>query len=541
MKNYRPAFLLALAGNVLLAAALAVFWWSSLHTGPAAIPQSGPPGMMQQAIAAIKKLGMNVMPASGQPEAMQPASSATPAISPGETPLVPIQISPQRLQSIGVKHGRVARKTVDDEVRTAGNVAVDETHLAYVQVRFSGYIQKVFADATYQHVTKGQPLFTIYSPDIAATEREYVVALQNHKELAHSSVPGVASGAASVLEASLDRLKQWQVPDSEIARLEATGEVQQEIEIDSPVSGYITERHAFPSTAVQPDMRLYALADLSTIWVNAQVFQSDLGRIKVGAPAAITLDTYPGRALTGRVDLVYPDVDMTTRTARVRIILNNPDGTLSPGMFVRVALKMPLGAQLIIPSSGVLQSGNRQIIFVDHGNGSLEPREVQLGARVGDDFIVLKGLKEGEEIITSANFLIDSESQLQAALGSFTPPPSGAGAALAMNAVKANLELTSQPDPPRKGSNVFRVKLRDANGNAISGADVSVTFTMAAMPAMGMAAMRTAVSLADKGNGLYEGSGQLGSGGTWQVTMVAQKNGQTLASKQVSVNATGGM
>ena len=241
------------------------------------------------------------------------------------------------------------------------------------------------------------------------------------------------------------------------------------------------------------------------------------------------------------MDFIYPDVDMTTRTARVRIILDNPDGTLSPGMFVRVALKMPMGAQLVIPASGVLQSGNRQIIFVDHGNGYLEPREIQLGARVGDDFIVLKGLKEGEEIITSANFLIDSESQLQAALGSFTPPPSGAGAASAINAGKANLDLTSQPSPPRKGSNVFRVKLTEANGAAISGASVSVTFFMAAMPAMGMAAMRTAVSLSDKGNGLYEGSGQLGSGGTWQVTMVAQKNGQALASKQISVNATGGM
>jgi RND family efflux transporter MFP subunit len=539
MKNYRPAFLLALAGNVLLAAALAVFWWSSHH---AEMAQSGLAGATQQGIAVMKKLGIDVAPASGQPEAIaSQTNSSPPAIAPGETPLVPIQISPQRLQSIGVKHGRVERKTVDDEIRTAGNVAVDETHLAYVQVRFSGYIQKVFADATYQHVTKGQPLFTIYSPDLAATEHEYVVARQNQKQVAHSSIPGVASGAASLLEAAVDRLKQWQVPDSEIARLESSGEVQQELEIDSPVAGYITERHAFPSTAVQPDMRLYAIADLSTVWVNAQVFQSDLARVKVDAPAAITVDTYPGRALSGRVDFIYPDVDMTTRTARVRIILDNPDGTLSPGMFVRVALKMPMGAQLVIPASGVLQSGNRQIIFVDHGNGYLEPREVQLGARVGDDFIVLKGLKEGEQIITSANFLIDSESQLQAALGSYAPPPSGAGAASAINAMKATLELTSQPNPPRKGSNVFRVKLSDVSGAAISGADVSVTFSMAAMPAMGMAAMRTAVSLSDKGNGVYEGSGQLASGGTWQVTMVAQKNGQTLAGKQTSVNATGGM
>jgi Cu(I)/Ag(I) efflux system membrane fusion protein/cobalt-zinc-cadmium efflux system membrane fusion protein len=166
---------------------------------------------------------------------------------------------------------------------------------------------------------------------------------------------------------------------------------------------------------------------------------------------------------------------------------------------------------------------------------------VELGSRVGDDFIVLKGLKAGEQIVTSANFLIDSESQLQAALGSFVPPPPGAGAASAMNATQANADLSSDPTPPHKGSNVFRLKLADAKGAPISGAEASVTFFMPAMPAMGMAAMRTPVTLSDKGSGLYEGSGDLGSGGTWQVTIVAKKNGQTIASKQMSVNATGGM
>ena len=517
MKNYRAAFLLAVAGNILLAAALAAFWWYSHASGRAVPAASG---------------GLTMT----RPRDSQPSAPAA-----AEAPLVPVEISAQRLQSIGVKHGVVERKTVSNDISTAGNIAVDETQLAYVQLRFSGSIQKVFVDATYQFVRKGQPLFTIYSPDLVATEREYIVARQNHKEVAQSTVPGVASGAASLLEASLERLRQWQVPESEISRLESSGEVRQEIEIDSPVSGYITERRAFPSTAVQPDTRLYAIAGLSTVWVNAQVFQSDLAQVKVGAPATVTVDTYPGRPLAGRVDFIYPDVDMATRTARVRIILANPDLGLSPGMFVRVALKVPMGTQLVIPSSGVLQSGTRQIIFVDHGNGSLEPREVQLGPRVGDDFIVLKGLKEGEQIITSANFLIDSESQLQAALGAFAPPPPGAGGASAVNAAKTNMELTSQPDPPRKGSNVFRVKLSESSGAAISGASVSVTFFMAAMPAMGMAAMHTAVSLADQGNGLYEGSGTLGSGGTWQVTLTAQKNGQTIASKQISVNATGGM
>jgi hypothetical protein len=210
-------------------------------------------------------------------------------------------------------------------------------------------------------------------------------------------------------------------------------------------------------------------------------------------------------------------------------------------MFVNVALKVPMGRQLVIPASGILQSGTRQIAFVERSDGYLEPREVDLGPRIGDDFIVLKGLKAGEQIVTSANFLIDSESQLQAAIGSFVPPPPGAGAASAMNAPQANVELTSEPNPPNKGSNVFRIRLTDANGSAISGAEVSVTFFMPAMPAMGMAAMRTSVALSDKGNGVYEGSGALGSGGTWQTTILAKKNGQTIASKQLSVNATGGM
>jgi len=469
------------------------------------------------------------------------ASTATPPPASVEPPLVPVQISAQRLQSIGVKIGNVERKLVEDEIRTTGTVAIDETKLAYVQVRYSGYIEKVFADATYQYVRKGQPLFTIYSPDVAATEREYLVAKQNHQQLAQSTVPGVASSAASLLDAASERLKHWGVPQQEIARLESTGQVQQELEFDSPVSGYITERNALPSVAVQPETRLFTVADLSSVWVQAQVFQNDLGRVKLGDPATLTVSTFPGRTFRGRVDFIYPQLDADTRTAKVRIVSLNSDVQLKPGMFVDVALKVPMGRQLVIPASGILQSGIRQIAFVERSDGYLEPREVELGTRVGDDFVLVKGLKEGEQIVTSANFLIDSESQLQSALGSFVPPPPGAGAASAMNAPQVNAELTSQPNPPNKGNNVFRIRLTDASGSPISGAEVSVTFFMPAMPAMGMAAMRTPVALSDKGNGVYEGSGVLGSGGTWQTTILAKKNGQTIASKQLSVNATGGM
>jgi RND family efflux transporter MFP subunit len=517
MKTYRTGFLLAVIGNGLLAIALIALW---LHF------RAGRPIVDAPAKQAD----------SAAQDSMTTSITAPPAST--EAPLVPVQISPQRLQSIGVKTGTVERKSVADEILTTGNVAVDETRLAYVQVRFSGYIQEVFADATYQYVRKGQPLFTIYSPDLVATEREYLVAKQNQQQVAQSTVEGVAFSAASLLDASAERLKQWGVPQKEIARLESTGQVQQELEVDSPVSGYITERNALPSVAVQPEMRLYTIADLSTVWVQAQVFQNDLERIRVGAPATLTVNTYPGRTFTGRVDFIYPQVDMDTRTAKVRVVFSNPGLQLKPGMFVNVSLKVPMGIQLAIPASGVLQSGSREIAFIERSDGYIEPREVQLGSRVGDDFVVLKGLKAGEQIVTSANFLIDSESQLQAALGTFVPPPPGAGPA---STPQGNLELSSDPSPPRKGSNVFRVNLTDASGAPISGAEVNVTFLMPAMPAMGMASMRIPVTLGEKGNGLYEGSGQLENGGTWQVTILAKKNGQLIATKQLSVNATGGM
>ncbi|MGH8132707.1 MAG: efflux RND transporter periplasmic adaptor subunit [Steroidobacteraceae bacterium] len=437
--------------------------------------------------------------------------------------------------------GEVESRHVADRILTTGNVAVDETQLAYIQARFSGYIQKVFVNATYQYVRKGQPLFSIYSPALVSTERELLVARHSQQQLAHNSDPDVGRDAASLVTAAAERLKQWNVPQREIERLEASGQVQQDLEIDSPVSGYVTEREALPNKYVQPDTRLYTVTDLATIWVFAQVFQSDLGRLKLGDVATLSVDAYPGRTFSGRVDFIYPDIDMTTRTARVRLTFRNPDLKLVPGMYVNVALEVPVGEHLVIPAAGVLQTGTRQIVFVDRGAGSLEPREVQLGGRVGDQFIVLKGLAVGEKIVTSANFLIDSESQLQAALGTFTPPPPGAGTAAAVNVPQAKVELSTEPDPPRKGSNLIRVKLTEGNGLPVAEAQVTATFFMPAMPAMGMAALRVRMTLQDKGNGLYEGSGQLQSGGTWQVTILARKNGQVVATQQLSVSATGGM
>ncbi|HKV80584.1 MAG TPA: FixH family protein [Candidatus Sulfotelmatobacter sp.] len=456
--------------------------------------------------------------------------------------LAPVQLSPQRLQAIGVTTALVELRQMDDQLRLPGNVDINEQQVSYVQTRFPGWIQKVFANATYQYVRKGQTLFTIYSPDLVSTEQEYLLAKQNQKSFSQDMHGTALKEGDWLVQAASDRLRQFAVSPGQIAKLEQGGKVEHDIEVESPVSGYITERNALPNQYVQSDTKLYTIADLSTAWVYANVAQNDVGRLKLGNSATVNVDAYPGRKFAGRIDQILPQVDPMTRTVRVRLVFANPGVVLKPGMYVNVSIDVPLGRRLVIPSSGVLQAGTRQIAFVDHGQGYLEPREVEIGPRVDDHSVVLKGLRKGERVVSSANFLVDSEAQLQAAMGSFAPPP-GAGAAAAMNAPsqQIGIDLSTDPTPPHKGANTVRVKLTGVDGNAVAGAQTTVTFFMPAMPAMGMAAMRVGETLSEKGNGVYEGPLQLQTGGTWQVTVTVQRNGQTVASKQLSLSATGGM
>ncbi len=478
------------------------------------------------------------------PQATSQATTVANSTMEGSAPaLTPVQLSPQRLQAIGVTTAVVEWRTVNDELRVPGNVDINEQQLSYVQTRFPGWIQKVFANATYQYVHKGQPLFTIYSPELVSTEQEYLLAKQNQQAFAGDMHGTAVKEGDWLVQAASERLQQFAVPHSAITSLEQGGKVQRDMEIESPVSGYITERNALPNQYVQADTKLYTIADLSTVWVYANVAQTDVGRLKPGNPATVTVDAYPGRHFAGRIDQILPQVDPTTRTARVRLVFSNPGVVLKPGMYVNVTIAVPLGRQLVIPSSGVLQAGTRQIAFIDHGQGYLEPREIEVGPRIDDQVLVIKGLRKGERIVSSANFLVDSEAQLQAAIGSFAPPPPNAGAAASMNAPaqQIGIDLSTEPSPPRKGANTVQVKLTAADGKPVAGAQVTATFFMPAMPAMGMAAMRAVATLTDKGNGLYEGPLQLETGGTWQVTVTVQRDDQTIATKQLSINAMGGM
>jgi RND family efflux transporter MFP subunit len=516
--NYRNAFRLALLMNFVLLVPLASWWWRSQKHNAENHP------VISSAASAIS-----------QPVA---DSDSTPR---SEAPLVPVTLTPQRMQSIGVKLGTAQFKQVNAELRVTGTVDVDERRVAYVQTRFPGWVREMYANATYQYIRKGQPLFTIYSPELVTTEQEYLLARKTSESLKTSTIGGVSTGAETLLSAARERLAQWQVPASEIEKLETTGKAITDLTFNSPVSGYVTEKNALPNMYVQPETRLYTVADLSTVWVHAQVFQTDLGKVKPGDPAEVSVDAYPGKIFRGRVDSILPQLDVNTRTARVRLVFPNPGLKLKPGMYVNVLLKNPLGRQLVVPASSIFHSGTRQLVFVSHGDGRFEPREVQAGLQVGEQVIITKGIRGGDAIVTSANFLIDSESQLQAAAGAFVPPPPGAGGAAAMNSPAADVELTTEPSPPRKGSNIFRVKLSGNGGSPIAGAQVIVTFYMPAMPAMGMSAMKKTINCSDKGGGLYEGTGDLGSGGTWQVTVTAQQNGRTIDSKQLAINVTGGM
>jgi multidrug efflux pump subunit AcrA (membrane-fusion protein) len=524
---YRQAFFVASAACIALAAGAGYLLLYRNHPVPAS--QSSDPVVARGPVA----------PASSTPQSTAPPTA--------EPQLGPIQISPQRLQQIGVTTAVAQMKAVNDKLIVPGNVDMDEQSLSYVQTRFAGWIQNVYANATYQYVKKGQRLFTIYSPDLVSTEQEYLLAKQNQKAFAPNPHGIAAQEGGWLLDAAEERLRQFGVPAPEIAALEQSGKVQRDIAVESPASGFIIERNALPNAYVQPDTKLYTIADLSTVWVYANVFQDAVGRLRPGDPAQVTVDAYPRRTFNGRVDQILPQVDATTRTVRVRLIFRNPGVVLKPGMYVNVGIDVPLGKQLVIPTSAVLQSGSRTIAFIDHGDGNLEPREIQTGPQFDDSAVVLKGLQPGDHIVSSANFLVDSEAQLQAALGSFAPPQQTANPQSAQSNGSSSqpqqikIEMTTDPSTPQKGKNTVSIKLTGADGKLVDGVQVSAMFFMPAMPAMGMSAEHASAALSAKGRGVYAGPLELDSGGTWQVTVTVQRSGATVATRKFTVDATGGM
>lgn len=331
-----------------------------------------------------------------------------------------VKISPQKQQLIGVRFGTVELLPVRKTIRAVAKLTYDETRIAHVHTKFEGWIDQVFVDYVGKLVRKGQPLFSIYSPELVSTQREYLVALKGKKYLGDAPYPEVSAGALSLAEATRERLRLWDITDEQIKKLEETGQVARTLTFYSPIDGFVLERKAYENVRVTPDMDLYTIADLSTIWANAEVYEYEAPAVSVGQEATMTLTGLPGISFRGRVAYIYPQVDSQTRTLKVRLDFDNADFRLRHDQYANVNIEVDLGRQLVVPEEAVLDSGTEQIVFVAREGGTFEPRKVQLGGKVDDRFIILSGLKPGEKIVTSGNFLIDSESRLKSAMGAMS-------------------------------------------------------------------------------------------------------------------------
>lgn len=327
-----------------------------------------------------------------------------------------LTIAPERLQTIGVRFEEAARRSLARTIRTVGRVEIDERRLARVNIKFEGWIEDLRVSAIGDHVQQHQILFTIYSPDLVATQEEYLLALQGMRELGTSEFPVVARGAKDLLEATRRRFQLWDITEDHIQDLERTGEVLRTLPIHSPIRGTVLKMEARAGTHVTPGTELYMIADLSRIWIMADIYEYELPLIHIGQLATVTLSYDPETQLTGTVGFIYPTLDPQTRTAKVRFEVKNPQEKLKPGMYANVNLTIPLGTRLAIPRDAVLKTGERQIVFIHHGGGTLEWRNVKLGVQAGDWVEVLEGVKAEDHVVTSANFLIDSESQLKSAV-----------------------------------------------------------------------------------------------------------------------------
>ena len=383
--------------------AAAIVWLMSL---PAVLPA-----------ADSRQDDMADMPEMGKTEGKKPVPVKKPVGTepPDESTGGPgiVTIPPDRLQTIGVKYEEVARRPLEKVIRTVGRVAVNERKLAKVTIKFHGWIEQLFVSATGDHVKKGQSLFTIYSPDLVASQEEYLLALQGRKQMGESEVPEVARGSKDLLEATKRRFQLWDVTDDHIRELEKTGKVLKTLPIHSPITGTVIKKEAVAGAHVEPGQELYTIADLSHVWILADIYEYELSFVKAGQKAAVTLTYDPGTVLTGQLSFIYPTLDAKTRTAKVRFELDNPEEKLKPDMYANVELRVNLGTRLAIPQEAVIESGQKQVVFLHHGGGKLEPRLIKTGVKTGEWSEVLEGLTEGEHIVTSANFLIDSESRLK--------------------------------------------------------------------------------------------------------------------------------
>ena len=338
-----------------------------------------------------------------------------------------VQISPEKQQLIGVKIGTAEMKPLEKVIRTVGRVDYDEKRIVTVSPKIGGWIEDLYVDFTGKFVRQGEPLLTIYSPELVTTQEEYLLALRAKRDLKKSPFPEVAGSGDSLVDSAKRRLKLWDITDEQIKALEESGQSKKTLTLYSPFSGFVLEKTASKGMNVMPGMALFKLADLSVVWLIADIYEYELPFVRVGQQAAVQLSYLPGETFTGKAIYIYPALDPNTRTAKVRFEFSNAQGRLKPEMFANVEIKIRLGQKLTVPEGAVIDTGIRQMVIIDKGSGYFEPREIKVGAKVEDYYEVTKGLKAGERVVTSANFLIDSESKLKEAMAGVGSAHAGHG------------------------------------------------------------------------------------------------------------------
>lgn len=324
-----------------------------------------------------------------------------------------VRIDADMARSLGVTWATAELGPMRREIRTTGNVIFDETRLSTITPRIGGFVEELHVDFVGQNVRSGQPLLEIYSPELVAAQEELLAAVRLERQLALSSAPGVGARTGSLIEASRRRLLLWDISPAQIQQLEETGEVRRTMTLHAPSTGFVVEKDVQAGASVQAGQALYHLADLSEVWVEADIYEQDLQHVRSGEPAEIELGAFPGERFTGRVGYVYPDVRPETRTGRVRIQLSNPGGRIKPGMFATVYLDTPgVERALLIPRDAVMRTGTRDLVFVQQEPGVYEARDVRVGDASDDRVQILSGLLAGEQVVARANFILDAESRL---------------------------------------------------------------------------------------------------------------------------------
>lgn len=362
-----------------------------------------------------------------------------------------VTLTASQIDQFGVTFGTAAVRPLTSEVRTAGVVTFDETKMAQIAPKFGGYVDRLYVNSTGQQVRRGQPVLDIYSPELVAAQQELLLAGQLDRSIGRSSVPGVTAGGTNLVDASRRRLQQWDISDAQIDQILSTGRVRRTLTLYAPVSGIVIDKKVLQGQAVAPGEELYTIANLADVWVDAELREVDAASVRVGSATKIEFTGLPGHTYTGRVAYVYPTLQPEARTIKARIVVPNPVGMVKPGMYATVRLSTPSRSALTVPSSAILQTGDRNIVFVDMGNGEstrrLMPHDVVLGSVAGTYTEIISGLEPGQRVVTSAQFLLDSESNLGEVMKSMISTMGSGDKAMQ---TQTQMQMAPSPTSPRR-------------------------------------------------------------------------------------------